>query len=211
MPLFISLEGPDGSGKSTQARLLVDALRRRGLAVTESREPGGTELGDRIRELVLHPEAPPATPLVMAFLLSASRSQLVSEIVAPALLEGRTVVVDRFADSTVAYQSFGLGVPREIVETLTGIATGGVLPDIRVYIDVPADLGLERVASRGDRNRLDAETLTFHERVRGGYLQLISEEPHRWICVDGAASPPLVHCSIMAALEPVLERGENRA
>lgn len=205
MPLFISFEGPDGSGKSTQARRLATALRERGFPVTETREPGGTPLGDRVRELVLDPQSPHHTPLTMTLLLSASRSQLVSEVIAPALHAGHIVIVDRFADSTMAYQSFGLHVPREIVRTLTDIATQGVLPDVRVYIDVPAEIGLERVTARGARNRLDARELAFHRRVRAGYLQMIHEDPESWIHVDGTGSPEAVQSAILGALMPFLE------
>lgn len=205
MPLFISFEGPDGSGKSTQARLLAEALRQRRVAVTETREPGGTELGERLRNLILDPLAPDAAPLTMTLLLSASRSQLVADVICPALRRGHIVIVDRFADSTIAYQSFGLGVPRETVEAVTAIATGGVLPDVRVYVDVPAELGLQRVSERGARNRLDVQTLAFHQRVREGYLQLIREAPHRWIVIDGVGSPQTVHAAVMSAIDPLLE------
>lgn len=205
MPLFISFEGPDGSGKSTQTRRLASALRRRGFPVTETREPGGTPLGDRIRELLLDPHSPPATPLTMTLLLSASRSQLVTEVILPAIRAGHIVIADRFADSTVAYQSFGLGVPRSAVERITEIATQGVRPDVRVYVDVPVEVGLERVAARGERNRLDEWEIAFHQRVRDGYRELIHENAEGWLQIDGADSPERVHAAIMRELTPFLE------
>jgi dTMP kinase len=206
MPLFIAFEGLDGGGKSTQARLLAEALRQRGYAVTETREPGGTALGEGIRGLLLEPDAPPATPLAAAFLLSAARAQLVSEVIAPALARGEVVIADRFADSTVAYQAFGYGLDQEGMVRLVAIATGGLRPDVVVYIDVEPGVGLQRVEARGAGNRFDAETLAFHRRVRQGYRQLAALEPGRWVTVDGAESPDLVHRAVLRALEPFLTR-----
>jgi dTMP kinase len=206
MPLFITFEGPDGSGKSTQARMLADYLRAGGHPVIETREPGGTPIGERLRELFLSPEAPAATPLAMTFLLSAARSQHVTEVIVPGLRQGHSVISDRFADSTVAYQSFGEGVALEDVLELTRIATGGVEPDVSIFVDIPPEIGLQRVDQRGARNRLDSQTLAFHRRVRDGYSQLIRRDPARWICVDGTASPTTVHQDIVAALAPMLER-----
>jgi dTMP kinase len=206
MPLFISFEGPDGSGKSTQARLLAETLRERGFRVTETREPGGTPLGERIRELVLNPSSPRATPLAMALLLSAARAQLVSDVIAPALKSGNIVIADRFADSTLAYQSFGLGLDAQVTQELARIATAGLRPDAVVYVDVPPEVGLGRIAGRGERNRLDAEAKGFHEQVRRGYHELARADPGRWLRIDGAASPEDVHRAVVEAIEPFLPR-----
>jgi dTMP kinase len=211
MPLFISFEGPDGSGKSTQARLLAQALRRQGHTVTETREPGGTPLGEQVRAVLLDPDGPGTSPLAMAFLLSAARAQLVGDVISPALRRGEVVIADRFADSTIAYQSFGLGLDRQVVRQLAEIATGGVYPGTVVYVDVPARIGLQRVAARGERNRLDAASLTFHERVRAGYHQLIREEPERWIVVDGDAPAETVHQRILEALRSTLNEVDGAA
>lgn len=205
MPFFISFEGPDGSGKSTQARRLAASLRERGYPVTETREPGGTPLGDRIRQLVLDSAGPAATPLAMALLMSASRAQLVEEVINPALREGRIVITDRYADSTMAYQSAGHGLDRDVVESLTTIATGGLRPDLVIYVDVTPEVGLQRVRSRGIDNRLDREALDFHRRVRTRYRELIEAEPARWIVIDGFHSPHDVQADIMRAVEPILE------
>lgn len=205
MALFISFEGPDGSGKSTQAAMLAASLRGQGYRVTETREPGGTELGERIRELVLSPESPSATPLAMTFLLSAARTQLLHEVILPALACGDIVIADRFADSTLAYQSCGLGLDAGLVRQVTAIATGGRSPDVTIYVDVPVETGMARAVARGQGNRLDTENAAFHDRVRTGYLQLMAAEPGRWIDVDGAAPPETVHRAIMERLETTLQ------
>lgn len=205
MPLFISFEGPDGSGKSTQARLLAAALRERGRRVTETREPGATPLGEQIREVLLHGDGPPATPLAMAFLLSAARTQLVTEVISPALQEGQIVITDRFADSTIAYQACGLGLDESTVRILTDIATGKLYPDVVVYVDIEPVMGLQRISARGPGNKLDDQALSFHQRVRAGYLRLARNQPERWLVIDGASSPNTVHDAIMQAIEPHLE------
>jgi dTMP kinase len=205
MPLFITFEGPDGSGKSTQGQMLAEALRREGYAVTETREPGGTELGEAVRALLLPHEAPPATPLAMAFLLSAARTQHVSEVILPALGRGHVVISDRFADSTVAYQSFGFGLDLQVVRDLTAIATDGLVPDVSVFVDIPPEVGLSRVERRGDDNRLDAEALVFHRRVREGYLELVTADPERWIIVDGRGSRDEVHQAVWQGILPRLK------
>jgi dTMP kinase len=204
--LFISLEGPDGSGKSTQAAMLARVLRERDLEVVETREPGGTPAGEQIRQILLDPQGPPLSPLVMAFLLSASRAQLVEEVIGPALREGRTVISDRFADSTMAYQGHGLGLDLEVVRQLSRAATGGRFPDVTIYVDVEPAVGLDRVNTRGLPNRLDRENLDFHRRVRTGYLQLMSEEPARWLQVDGSGDPEEVHRQVIRALDGWMER-----
>lgn len=208
MALFISFEGPDGSGKSTQARLLASALRDRGFAVTETREPGGTSVGEQIRDVLLGKNAPPSTPLTMALLLSAARSQLVSEVIRPALAAGNMVIADRFADSTAAYQSFGLGLDLTTVRDLETIATRGVRPDLTLYIDAPADVALARVSKRTERNRMDDETVGFHERVREGYLQLLQADRDRWAYIDGTASVEAVHEGVMRVVDARLGRLE---
>lgn len=206
MSLFISFEGPDGSGKSTQARLLAEVLRSRRYRVVETREPGGTALGERIRSILLDPDAPAATPLAMTLMISAARAELVSEIIQPALKSGKVVISDRFADSTLAYQAFGSGVDVTTVREVTHVATAGVYPDVVMYVDVSTAVGLDRASARGSLNRFDAQDPAFHQRVRDGYLQLVTEEPDRWFLIDGAASVQSVHLAVLRAIEPVLER-----
>jgi dTMP kinase len=140
----------------------------------------------------------------MALLLSASRAQLVETVIRPALERGETVILDRFADSTIAYQAYGLGVPLSEIRALIAFATGGLTPDVTVYIDIEPSRGAERTAGRGRQNRLDAQTLDFHGRVRDGYQALIAAEPGRWICIDGSLTQDAVHAAIMRAIEPRL-------
>jgi dTMP kinase len=205
MGLFLTFEGPDGSGKSTQAHLLASELRARGRDVVETREPGGTAVGEAVRHVLLDLNGPAMSPLTMALLLSASRSQLVSDVILPALNQGGTVIADRYTDSTVAYQSYGLGLDLGVVKELARIATSGLTPALSVYVDVPVELGLERIQRRGSQNRLDARDLEFHSRVRNGYLRSIEQEPNRWVVVDGTQDPQSVHLAVMHKLAPLLE------
>jgi dTMP kinase len=185
--------------------MLADALRKDGHRVTTTREPGGTPLGEDIRKVIFGANADNMTPLATALLMSASRSQLLSEIVLPALGRGEIVVVDRFADSTMAYQSYGQGLDAAVVRDLTATATEGVQPDVTILIDVPVEVGLRRTAARGGGNRLDSAARRFHERVRAGYLEMAAGEPGRWILIDGTASPEAVHYQILEGLQRKLE------
>ena len=205
MGFFLTFEGPDGSGKSTQARMLAHALRERGQHVVETREPGGTPVGEAVRRVLLDIDGPDMSPLTMALLLSASRAQLVSDVISPALQAGASVIADRFSDSTLAYQSYGFGLDLTVVRELAVIATAGLVPLISIFVDVPVEIGLERIGRRGSRNRLDVSDPTFHERVRNGYLREIERAPERWIVVDGTAEPDTVHGAILTQLAPLLE------
>ncbi len=211
MSVFISFEGLDGSGKSTQAVMLAAALRARHRFVLETREPGGTPLGERIRELILDPGSPAPTPRAMALLLSAARAQLVEEVIRPALESGTIVITDRYADSTIAYQSFGLGLNRDVLEEITSFATTGVRPDRVILVDIEPETAMQRSKNRGSRDRLDAQTLAFHRRVRDGYEYLAARQPDLWYRVDGAQSMETVHRCVLAAVEPILcEKAEAR-
>jgi dTMP kinase len=207
--LFISFEGPDGSGKTTQADVLALFLRKRGVPIVETREPGGTPVGEQVRHVLLAPGGAPMTPLVMALLLSAARAQHVHDVIRPALDSGQTVICDRYADSTLAYQGYGMGLELEQVRTLTSIATAGLQPDLTVYVDVTPEVGLARMAARGGRDRLDSETLEFHQRVRNGYRALMDQDPDRWIRIDGAQSPDQVHAEVVRAVQSRLRPMED--
>lgn len=204
MALFVSFEGPDGSGKSTQIARLAAALRGQGRVVTETREPGGTPLGEQLREILLRPQAPPATPLAMALLLSASRAQLLEDVILPALARGEIVLADRYADSTIAYQAYGLGLDVRVVRDLQAIATNGIQPDLTIYLDIPPEVSVSRTAVRGERNRLDAQDLAFHRRVWEGYRQMAADDAGRWLVLDGNVSPQDLHHAILQAVHRAL-------
>lgn len=209
MALFITFEGPDGSGKSTQAHLLAEWLRARGAVVTETREPGGTELGEAIRRVWLGHSGSTGGALSTALLLSASRAELVAKVICPALASNQIVIADRYADSTIAYQGYGLGLDLAIARDLARIATSGLIPDATVYVDIDPHVGLARSAGRGDLDWLDRGDLEFHRRVREGYMELIAQEPQRWIAVNGDAPPEGVHDAILRQLQPLLEATGN--
>lgn len=181
--LLLSFEGPEGAGKSTQLARLAARLRDAGYAVTQSREPGGTALGGCIRELLLSPGHAPQ-PMAELFLLLASRAQLCGEVLRPALGRGEVVLLDRFTDSTLAYQGAGRGLPLDMLRALNAQATGGLVPSLTLLLDIPAEAGLRRAAGRGVPDRLEAGGLAFHQRVRAGFLDLAAAEPQRIAVLD---------------------------
>jgi dTMP kinase len=186
---FITLEGGEGSGKTTQLRALLTHLRSTEREVVETRDPGGTSIGNQIRNLLLDGENARMDPLTELLLYEASRAQLVQEIVRPALEAGRIVVCDRFTDSTVAYQGYGRGLDLDLIARLNELATRGIQPDLTCLLDLDPTVGLERVSSRlaaprSRRDRLENEALAFHERVRHGYRTLAATEPERVILLD---------------------------
>ena len=179
---FITLEGIEGCGKSTQASLLCAWLGERAVLTCE---PGGTQLGRDIRTMLLEPSRGAMSEVTEALLYLADRAQHVSEVIRPALLAGRVVVSDRYVDSTFAYQGYGRGLPLDLLRSVARLATGGLQPDLTLFIDVPVELGLQRVGKRGKHDRLESERIEFHERVRQGYLKLIAEGGPRWVVVCG--------------------------
>ena len=203
---FITFEGPEGSGKTTQAALLADVLRARGVPVVATREPGGTVLGERIRDLLLDPAAA-IDPVADAFLFNAARRQLVAEVIEPALAAGTTVVCARFADSTRAYQGYGGGLPLAELDRLEVVATGGLRPDRTVLLDVPVEIGLAR-KSPADRTRFETGfDLAFHQRVRDGFLAMAVAEPGRFVVIDARADPDEVARRVLRAVEPIFRDG----
>lgn len=187
--LFISLEGPEGGGKTTQARRLVERLRSAGREPLLTREPGGTQLGDRVRELVLLAGHLPITARAETLLYCVARAQLVEQVLRPALAEGRAVIVDRYADSTLAYQAYGRGLDLRGVRAVLDFATGGLRPDLVLLLDLPVEIGLSRKQTQAGPgadawNRFESEEQAFHRRVRAGYLALAEGDPDRWRVVD---------------------------
>jgi dTMP kinase len=183
--LFITFEGPEGSGKSLQARLLASRLREHGHTVIETHEPGGTALGDEVRQLLLSREDLHVTARVEALLMNASRAQLVETVIRPALGRGDVVVCDRFADSTRAYQGAGRGLGLHELDAVISFATAGLQPDMTMLLDIPVEVGLARKHAQDERNRFEAEALAFHNRVRSAYLDLAAAAPERWHTFDG--------------------------
>nr|WP_246351557.1 dTMP kinase [Deinobacterium chartae] len=201
--MFISLEGPEGAGKSTQARHLAAALRAEGRAVLETREPGGTPLGDRVREAVLYAEIEVA-PVAEFLLYSASRAQLVRDVIRPALERGEVVICDRYADSSMAYQGHGRGLPLEFVEDVTWQATGGLRPHLTFLFDLDPRIGLERAARKGQPDRLERADLSFHARVREGFLELARAQPERIYVLDATRPEPEITAEILEVLRSSL-------
>jgi len=208
---FITLEGPDGAGKSTQARLLAERIRATGREVVETREPGGTALGERLRDVLMHAPDGSHDALSDALLFNAARARQVSEVIRPALDRDAVVVCDRFSDSTLAYQGFGGGVPQAQLRSLKVIAIGDITPDRTVLVDLPISSGLERrqQGSTADLTRFETDEKehgeTFHERVRSGYLALAKEEPQRWRVVDGSTSPEKVAGAVWSAVADLFD------
>jgi dTMP kinase len=195
--LFIAFEGPEGSGKSTQAKLLADKLRDAGQRVILTREPGGTQLGEELRRLLLDLHAEPVTPVAEALLYAAARAEHVAHLIRPALEAGEAVICDRFADSTLAYQGGGRGLDLEQLRAVQRFATGGVEPDLRILLDLPVAVGLaRRHADHETVNRLDAESLAFHERVRAAYLAFARVNSSGWRVIDATQTPEQVAACI---------------
>lgn len=228
MSLFITFEGPEGSGKSTQARRLYERLEQANYPVILTREPGGTRISDLIRRIVLDLKHSEMDATTETLLFLAARAQHVAERIRPYLDLGGIVVCDRFADSTLAHQGFGLGQNLDNLRTLTHIATGGLQPDLTVYLDIPVQEGLERKYKATQRpvhssplfptsssidqvewNRLDARELAYHERVRNGYLKLIELAPERWLVLDAKLPIDDLTAQIWQVVEtrlPAIER-----
>lgn len=199
MSLFLTLEGPEGAGKTTQLARLEARLRAAGQPVTVTREPGGTPLGTRVREVVLDP-AVDIEPLGEFLLYSASRAQLVREVLRPARERGETVLCDRYADSSLAYQGAGRGLPLPLLRQITAEVTGGLTPDLTVLFDLDPALGLARAARRGQPDRLERADLDFHRRVRQGFLDLARAEPQRFLVLDATRSADDLEADIWAAV-----------
>ncbi len=205
--MFITLEGPEGSGKTSQLALLVDFLRQEGYIVLATREPGGTQIGDQIRAVLSDMGNQEMRPRTELLLFQASRSQLVEQVIRPHLQEGGIVLCDRYADSTLAYQGYGHQTfPLEQVQAIISFATGGLKPDLTLLLDVDVKDGLQRRAQGGDWNRLDAYQLEFHQRVRQGYLQMAQAEPQRWVVIDASRSMEAVQTEIREVVLGALAR-----
>jgi dTMP kinase len=205
--VFITLEGPEGSGKTTQIHLLAEGLSEQEYEVVITREPGGTDIGRQIRNVLHDPHNTAMNAPAEILLYSADRAQHVAQLIRPALAAGKIVISDRYADSTLAYQGYGRGLDLETLGVITNFATDGLKPDLTLYLDIIPEEGLRRRRSgENEWNRLDAEALDFHQRVRAGYLELIEQEPERWQIIDAARPIEEVQAEIRTRVQAKLDR-----
>ena len=205
--MFITLEGVEGSGKTTQLPLLAEYLQGQGYDVLTTREPGGTLLGDQIRRVLLDQKNISMLPRTEILLFQASRAQLVEEVIKPHLARCGVVLCDRYADSTLAYQGYGYQVvDLEQLRQVVHFATSGLKPDLTLFLDVDVEMGLRRRNKDGDLNRLDVYRLEFYQRVRAGYQELIRLEPQRWMVIDASQSPDVVQAEMRRVVLDRLNR-----
>lgn len=207
--MFISFEGIEGSGKSTVMTAVERALRAEGRDVVVTREPGGTPAGDAAREILLHKNDMEIAPLTELMLMNASRAQLVAEVIRPALSRGAVVLCDRYAHSSLAYQGYGRGIPLNVVRAICDAATGGLVPDLTLLVDVSYETSRARLSGRGNaHDRMEREDETFHRRIREGYLE-IAKADERVVRIDGERAPEEVADAALAALSGIM--GHDRS
>ncbi len=204
--IFITLEGPEGSGKSTQARRLSNYLAKKGFRVFTSQEPGGTKIGLKIRKILLSPTSKGMEAMAELFLYLAIRAQHVEEVIRPALREGKVVISDRFLDATVAYQSDGRGLDRDLVNKLNDLVTNELRPDLTILLDIEIPQGMERARRKGRGDRIEQEKTEFHQRVRAGYLRLSREEPERIKKIKVEDSIEKIQTKVRQYVDELLER-----
>ncbi|MGQ9839359.1 MAG: dTMP kinase [Anaerolineae bacterium] len=206
--VFITFEGPEGGGKTTQSKLLAAWLREQGYDVLLTREPGGTRIGDAVRAILLSPEHTEMQPQTEILLFSAARAQLVREVIRPCLAAGKIVLCDRFADSTLAYQGYGRQLDLSVLRLITAFATGGLVPDLTICPDLPVAEGLSRKLGGdvAEWNRMEQEEQAFHQRVREGFLALAAAEPDRWLVVDALQPINRIQAVIRQRVDRLLAR-----
>ncbi len=205
MSLFITFEGGEGSGKSTQARALYQRLKRLAFPVLLTHEPGATQVGNRIARILKWAQGVHITPVAELMLFNASRAQLVSEVIKPALESGKIVVCDRFADSTTAYQGYGRGLDLQMVRAINAAGTSGLKPDLTILLDQPAEAGLARKKYKNP-DRFEQEESVFHQRVCEGYLKLAAAEPERWFVVNSQQTKAKIAQIIWQRVSQLLSR-----
>lgn len=199
--MFITFEGPDGSGKTSQLNMLEPFLKDMGLDVIRTREPGGTEIGDQIRSVIMDMKNKSMHPRSEILLFCASRAQLVEELIRPSLAAGKIILCDRYADSTMAYQGYGHGLDRDSLNSLLNFATGGLKPDLTLLFDISAETGLRRRLTNHDEwNRMDDYALQFHERVRNGYLEMAAKDPARWVVINADRPKEIIHQEVVSII-----------
>ena len=206
---FITFEGIEGSGKTTQIQMLSNHLEERGIDHLLTREPGGTPIGDQVRGLVLNPDNTAMTPTCELLLYAAARAQHIEQVIRPALLAGRLVLCDRFKDATMAYQGSGRGIRLDLIDALHGLENLSIQPDLTILFDLEAQVALERARARDhtrrrDETRFEQESLEFHERVRSGYLEMARREPGRFVVVNARGTLEEVHRRVVESMDRFL-------
>ncbi|MCG2783781.1 MAG: dTMP kinase [Anaerolineae bacterium] len=207
--MFITLEGPEGSGKTSHIPHLVAFLREKGYTVFPTREPGGTSIGEQIREVIHDLKNAEMHPRTETLLYQAARAQIVEEVLRPRLQDGEIVLSDRYADSTIAYQGYGHGQPLEQIRQLVYYATGGLVPDLTILLDLDVETGLQRKSKQEEWNRMDAYTVDFHRRVRAGYLEMAAAEPSRWRLVDSGQKWDVVQEALRSVILGSIKNNDN--
>lgn len=213
--IFITFEGPDGAGKTTQLKKLAFALQEEGWSAVVTREPGGTVISDKIREILLSPEHIEMSDQAEVLLYAASRAQHVKERIVPSLDRGQIVLCDRFVDASIAYQAYGLGVEERMVRLVNQFATGGLVPDRTYMLDIPVEESRRRLLTRSgaelrpDLDRIEQKELEYHRRVREGFLHIAQAEPHRVRLLDASSSPDELAGEILSDVKRLLERCEK--
>lgn len=210
--LFITFEGPEGSGKSTQSKRVHEHMTKTGVDAVWTREPGGTPVCAQIRQVLLSPDNAGMDDYTEVLLLAADRNEHIANMIKPAMDEGKVVVCDRFADSTLAYQGYGRGIPMEHLTYLHKLVTKGLAPDLTILVDVDVELGLSRVQTRGEvkgGDRIERQEIEFHQRLRKGYLELSSSYPDRYVVLDGSRTRDEIFNEIISVLKARFEVFRN--
>ena len=203
--IFITFEGPEGCGKSTQSKLLCSYLKKRSYDCFYTREPGGTGLGEKVRDVLLHSKEIAISNLTELFLFEACRSQIVAELIKPNLEENKIVICDRFSDATLSYQGYGGKIPLNTIKSLDRIATGGLAPDLTILMDIDTMLGLRRAKAKGV-DRMEKKEIAYHNRVRAGYLKLARQNPGRMKVIRVNGSIEATQCLVRREVELVIQR-----
>ncbi|MFA6309009.1 MAG: dTMP kinase [Clostridia bacterium] len=202
--MFITVEGTDGSGKSTQIEMMKDYINNKGIDVVLTREPGGTTISEKIRSIILDPENTKMADMTELLLYAASRAQLVDEIIRPAIEQGKTVIADRFIDSSYVYQGFGRGMGIEIIETVNKTAVDGILPNLTLFFDISPEIALERRTKLSGPDRIEKEEMDFHMRVYKGYKKLASDNPQRIVTIDSNRGVEAIAADVRKIIDAVI-------
>lgn len=204
MGVFLTMEGPDGAGKSTQIELLRDYLSRKGYDIIVCREPGGTKISEAIRQVILNKDFTEMSHMTELLLYTAARAQLMEEVIRPALKEGKVVICDRFVESSAVYQGIARGMGIELVYEINQYAIGDTLPDLTIMIDLDAKTGISRKKEQAELDRMEREALDFHEKVVNGYREIAALHPERIYKVDGHQTIEEIHKKIAAAVDKII-------